>query len=290
MSEDLKQEEKLLFSIVIITRNRAGILGDCLDSMVGLNFPKGQYELVVVDDGSTDGTADVARSYQAKPDFPAVRYVAQSHQGVNAARNTGVENAWGENVVFLDDDELAPVDYLSQVWQLLSKNPDFDGVGGPVVDYGGSTLRTCGRCSLADADKPGEGKRFVPILLGGNMALRAGIFKKVGLFDPEISGRGDESEWFHRAKGHKFFQDPDLWVWHRRDNFSFWMLCRHSLVQGLSVPLSKRKRGLTYRPRPRRIIKPLAHAVTHRCTWGLVRALRETGAVLGYIKLVITGR
>lgn len=89
-------------SVVIPAYNYAHFLGDCIDSVVtqiGVAF-----EIVVVDDGSTDDTADVARRYGER-----VRYVYQDNQGLSAARNTGIRESSGEFLTFLDaDDGLAP--------------------------------------------------------------------------------------------------------------------------------------------------------------------------------------
>jgi len=277
-------------TVVIITRNRANILGDCLKSLVEQDLPKDRYELVVVDDGSADRTPEVVKSFQSNTGLPVVRYVFQSHQGVNAARNAGIKNASGQFVFFLDDDVLVLPDYLKRVWNLITKAPEFDGVGGPLRDRGGSKLHTCGNCSLANTDAPGaNAKGLVSSLIGGNMALKAAAFKQAGLFDPAISGRGDETEWFHRARGLKFFYDPALWVWHRRDNFNLRKLCRHSFVQGLSVPLAQKKMQSSYRPKPMRILRALAHALRRGCVWGVVLALRETGAIIGHLKLKTAG-
>lgn len=273
-----------IITVAVITWNRAAFLNDCLAHLVKQNFLKESYEIVVVDDGSTDDTSSVVKSWQEKVGLPALHYVKQIHRGVNAARNSGINRATGRVVLFLDDDELAPHDFLARVERLFEDNPRFDGIGGPVRDYGNTTSRTCVKCSLANVDVPGEGKRLVPRLLGGNMALRAAVFKKVGLFDETISGRGDETEWFHRAKDLQFFYDPDLWVWHRRDNFDFTMLCRHAFVQGLSIPLAMKKQGIDYHPRPTRIVRSLIHAIRFRCVKGVVLALRELGAISGYLK------
>lgn len=272
-------------TVVVITRNRASLLGDCLASLSKQNLPQNNYEIMVVDDGSTDATPHVAQLWQNNAGTLVLHYVKQNHRGVNAARNAGISRANGRMILLLDDDELAPPDFLARVVRQLDDNPHLDGIGGPVRDYGNSTLPVCAQCSLANVDVPGEGKRMVPRLLGGNMAVRAAVFKKVGLFDETISGRGDETEWFQRAKGFKFFYDPDLWVWHRRDNFNFITLCRHAFVQGRSIPLAMKKQGLDYRLRPARIVWPLAHALRHRCAKGVVLALRELGATSRYLNL-----
>ena len=279
-----------LISIIICTRNRAALLGECIEGFSSQEYPNSQYEIVVIDDGSSDETPEVVRSLQSSAPLPVIRYVPQSHQGLNAARNAGIRNARGAVVLFFDDDQIAPPGFLEKVSALLAENPDIDGVGGPVKDYGKSGLRTCNRCSLGDADVPGTGKRLVPYLLGGNMALRANVFERVGLFDGEISGRGDETEWFHRARGLKLVQDPDLWAWHRRDEFNLLSLCRHSFVQGLAVPLYKKKIGEYYRPQPARVMRFFAHALRYRCAQGVALAHREIGAIVSYFRLAASGK
>jgi len=272
-------------TVIVITRNRAEVLSDCLSSILEQDYTKDRYEVVVVDDGSTDHTSLVVNSLQTKAALPVIRYLPQPHRGTGAARNTGVKNARGEIVIFLDDDELVTSDHMTRVVRPLMDDHNLDGVGGPCRDYGGSKLHTCARCSLAAVDVPGMGKRFVPRLLSGNMALRTSVFKRIGLFDETIFGRGEDVEWFHRASGMQFFFDPDLWVWHRRDNFNFITLCRYTFEQGLSIPLAMKKLGRSYRPKAIRVIGPLAHALRYRCVRGVVLAIRELGAISGYLDL-----
>jgi len=95
---------KPFFTVVIPTYNRAGVLGRALSSVLGQSFP--DFELIVVDDGSTDNTKEVIFSFADK----RIRYLPLLHnQGVNTARNVGVRAARGEWVAFLDsDDEYMP--------------------------------------------------------------------------------------------------------------------------------------------------------------------------------------
>jgi glycosyltransferase involved in cell wall biosynthesis len=274
-----------LLSVIVITRNRAQLLGDCLNALIDQDRSATDNEVIVVDDGSTDRTRHVVESIQRDAQPNSLRYVARPHGGVNAARNTGIEHARGQIVMLIDDDEIVPAGFLRKIAEELA-DPHIHGIGGPCRDVGRSGLRTCPRCSLATVDLPGEGRRAVPRLLGGNMAVRADLFRTAGLFDEAISGRGDESEWFHRAQGYTFLFEPDLWVWHRRDHFTWPELVRHAFVQGMSVPLAAEKQGKRYRPRYRRFAGALAHAVRHRCARGVMLAARELGAIAKYLRLV----
>jgi glycosyltransferase involved in cell wall biosynthesis len=90
-----------LVSVVIPCYNQAHFLGEAIESVLAQSYPR--FEIIVVDDGSTDDTSEVAARY------PGVRYVYQNNQGVSAARNSGLARSEGEYVVFLDaDDRLLP--------------------------------------------------------------------------------------------------------------------------------------------------------------------------------------
>src|SRR5437762_473952 len=92
-------------SVVIPAYNYAGFLPKAIESVLQQDYP--EYELVVVDDGSTDNTADVTAAYARAS--TRVRYVHQTNGGLSAARNTGIRHARFEYVSFLDaDDELLP--------------------------------------------------------------------------------------------------------------------------------------------------------------------------------------
>src|SRR5215213_3125487 len=90
-----------LVSVVIPCYNQAHFLGEAIESVLAQSYPN--FEIVVVDDGSTDDTSEVAGSY------PKVRLVRQENQGLSGARNAGLARSEGEYVVFLDaDDRLRP--------------------------------------------------------------------------------------------------------------------------------------------------------------------------------------
>src|ERR1044071_1686955 len=108
-------------SVVVASYNGARTLPACLESLIRQNYP--DYEVILVDDGSTDSTPEVAR------DFAAVRYIRQDNHGLSVARNTGIAAAVGEIVAFTDSDCRADEDWLSYlVGDLLSG--EFCGVGG----------------------------------------------------------------------------------------------------------------------------------------------------------------
>jgi glycosyltransferase involved in cell wall biosynthesis len=99
-----------LVSVILPTYNRASFLGAALDSVFAQTHQC--WELVVVDDGSTDGTVDVLKQY----DDPRINYIHQENQGVSAARNTGIGRCAGEMIALLDsDDEWLPEKLTTQL-------------------------------------------------------------------------------------------------------------------------------------------------------------------------------
>ena len=110
----------MLFSVVIPTYNRAALLGRTLDSLWRQSCT--DFEVIVVDDGSTDGTLDYLTTLGGR-----VQVVTQPNQGPGAARNLGAENARGEYLAFLDSDDLWFPWTLSTFAEAIAKHqrPDF---------------------------------------------------------------------------------------------------------------------------------------------------------------------
>jgi glycosyltransferase involved in cell wall biosynthesis len=271
-------------SVVVCTWNRSDLLAECLESLAAQEVSSAggapPFEILVVDDGPHGSTARVVEKAGRVARHP-VRYLPQEHAGLSAARNLGAREAAAPIVLFFDDDQLAPPGHFARLLRRLESEPSLDGIGGPYLDYGGGP-RTCGRCSLASVDLPGEGYRPVHRLLGGNMALRSVLFESVGPFDRDISGRGDEAEWFWRARGKQFSLDPELWIWHRRDRTSLPDLMSSAIRQGRATPLALAKSGRKSRPRPLRLVRAIGHALYRRCSMGLIVASRELGWLLAW--------
>jgi glycosyltransferase involved in cell wall biosynthesis len=111
-----------LISVVMASYNQGEFLSEAIESVLAQSYPC--YEIVLVDDGSTDVTSTVAKCY------PMVRYILQPHQGLHAARNRGLQEARGEYLVILDaDDRLLP-HHLAQSLQAFTDHPEAAGVCG----------------------------------------------------------------------------------------------------------------------------------------------------------------
>lgn len=106
-----------LMSVIVPVYNVAGHVAACLHSLLGQTLT--EFELIVVDDGSTDGSAEIAQ--QVLGDDPRARLIRQDNQGLGAARNTGLDQAKGQFIAFVDSDDRVMPDYLMRLWQALEE-------------------------------------------------------------------------------------------------------------------------------------------------------------------------
>ena len=138
-------------------------------------------ELIVVDDGSSDGTADIVRA------LPGVRYLHQENGGIAAARNRGVEVAQGEYVAFLDSDDLWCPGALTARHALLEARPDAHmAFGGVEIFFDGAPTQVV----RPDVQRG---------LLASAMLIRRSDFLRVGLFDERYRA-GEFLDWYSRAE------------------------------------------------------------------------------------------
>jgi glycosyltransferase involved in cell wall biosynthesis len=185
-------------TVVICTHNRCTDLPCALDSVLTQRDAP-SYEVIVVDNNSTDATAAVVQARLAA--HPNLHYLFEPHQGLPRARNAGILRARSPIIAFTDDDIVVAEDWVRSVYQAFQRYPNADCVGGPVLPRWPtsgkpawfSELQTS---PLALQDK-GQRPAFVnqqnaaPCLIGANFAFRKSAFAKSGLFDPEYTRTQD---------------------------------------------------------------------------------------------------
>jgi glucosyl-dolichyl phosphate glucuronosyltransferase len=215
------------YSIVIATYNRAADLRETLRSLAGLR-PDGAWEVIVVDNNSTDATREVVES--AATAFPApLHYVFEKEQGRSPALNAGLRRAQGEIIVTTDDDVRVEADWLDRASGAIQRL-DCGYVGGRVLPIWGGPrpawLPNHGGkhwAVIALLDYGPEPIEFgVRVPLGVNMAFRRSAFERAGLFDPRTGRKagtllGQEvREWCIRARaaGVRGFYAPELALRH----------------------------------------------------------------------------
>jgi glycosyltransferase involved in cell wall biosynthesis len=168
-------------SVIVPVYNGERFLEAALTSIFNQDYQP--IEIIVVDDGSTDGTADIVRLLKN------IYYIYQANQGHSVACNTGIAAAEGEFIAFLDADDMWMPQKLSLQVAYLNQHPDV----GFVFSHR--------RMIIEEGVKPPSWHREQdsPGLFVSNLLARKDIFKSVGLFNPEYRF-GNTSEWFARAR------------------------------------------------------------------------------------------
>ncbi|NOZ77749.1 MAG: glycosyltransferase family 2 protein [Acidobacteria bacterium] len=178
-----------LISCIIPVHNGERYLAEAIESILGQTWK--ELEVIVADDGSTDGSRRVAQSFGE-----AVQVVGGPQAGPSAARNRGIAASSGQFVAFLDADDLWPSHKLSRQMERFGERPELDISVGWVQNFWDETVRHEEEAARAHGLlKPTVG------YVAGTMLARAQVFATVGLFDPARS-HGESMEWFLRVREH----------------------------------------------------------------------------------------
>ena len=230
-------------SVVVPTYNRADTLRQCLESLVGQDYA-GPTEIVVVDDGSTDGTPQVSET------FSGLIYLRQANQGPAAARNHGIATAMSEIIAFTDDDCLAPPNWLSVIAGGYRRYPEVAGVGGyleaPAHILSDNLLaqfeRSVGLDEYGAGDEERVGGFDCPAGGTNNMSYRRQILLDVGGFDetfPYAAGEDADLKLRITQRGAKLLYIP-VKVTHLQP-YTWAAFCRQQLTRGRGVVHFERK-------------------------------------------------
>ena len=199
-------------SVVVCTYNAERTLAPCLESLAKLNYP--DYEVIVVNDGSTDGSLAIAER------FGYCRIISQPNKGLSVARNVGAQNATGEIIAYTDSDCVADPDWLAYLVAKMEVS-DLAACGGPNFPPPEDSL-----VPAAVAVSPG-GPTHVLLsddvaehIAGCNMAFRRDALLRLGGFDPIYRAAGDDVDicWRFQDAGYTIGFSPAAVVWHFRRN------------------------------------------------------------------------
>ncbi len=179
-------------SVVVSTYNRADRLPLALDALLEQagDVP---YEIIVVDNNSTDRTRDVVEAIAAKW-HGKIRYAFEPRQGLSHGRNTGIAQSSAPLVAFTDDDVRVAADWVSQLKRVFDEHPEASYVGGPVLPNflqpppPWLTKSHWAPLALQDYGPEGivTGKERGMCLVGANMTFRRNVFERVGTFSPAL--------------------------------------------------------------------------------------------------------
>jgi len=202
--------DMLCISVVIPTYNRAHLITDALGSIMAQSHPVD--EIIVVDDGSTDGTEAVVKSWTAgaEQDVPVV-YVRQDNAGGNVARNRGIEEAKSDLVAFLDSDDVWAFDKLEKQVSVFATDPDLGAV------YCGVREVVIGSDAAPEVSlRPYPQGNILDALLISDVTaptscyvVRREVFETAGTFDTSLQARQDWDMWIRIAKDFEIGAVPE---------------------------------------------------------------------------------
>lgn len=220
-------------SVVVCSYNGERTIRDCLEGLNRLEYPN--FEVIVVDDGSTDGTAAIARQYP-------FRLVSTPNRGLSSARNTGLSAASGEIVVYIDDDASPDPHWLTYLATTFMRTP-FAGVGGPnIPPPSDGPVADCVARSPGGPNHVLLSDREAEHIPGCNMAFRRADLLAIGGFDTQFRVAGDDVDvcWRLRQQGRTIGFSPAALVWHHRRNSirAYW---RQQVGYGQAEALLARK-------------------------------------------------
>ncbi len=222
-------------SVLICTRNRAVSLRETLEVIFDQAPAKGyEYEVIVVDNASTDTTRLVVAEFIAAlptKHYGRLRYCYEPRPGLSYARNTALGAARGEILVFTDDDIFPDSSWLNELHHEFAADPDLYVLGGRVL-LAHSGLQPVGIVTGEQAQTVTT-PDGASLIIGANFAFRREVLAKIGGFDPRLGagsyfGGGEDVDFVYRAikAGFKLLYAPNVLVYHNHDRTSHEQACK----------------------------------------------------------------
>ena len=206
-------------SVGVCTFNRAEVLRSCLKSLLSQTY-EGQYQVVLVNNGSVDHTEAVVKEEFARPhERVCLKYVShETNQGLGAARNTVLAHVAGDIIAYTDDDTVADQDWLKNIVECFDKHPEIVATGGPVLNgHVGSAVAEIGQQIVTEGlHRHMSDDGYTRFLVGNNQAYRTEAVRKIGGFEQEMLIAGEEGEFQSRLMeaGGRMLFSPDIVVTH----------------------------------------------------------------------------
>lgn len=191
-------------TIAICTYNRQKFIGACLQCLAAQNVAPTDWEVIIVDNASTDDTANIVQHFiSAHPALP-FRYVYEAQKGLSYARNRSIIEAAADIITFIDDDAEAVPHFVQSIIDFMQANPTAAGAGGRVLPKYSESAEPIwmnkylngfiGRVDHGGSPRVFEGKMKYPI--GCNMTYRKSLLLQAGGFNNQLTFRGDDKHIF----------------------------------------------------------------------------------------------
>ena len=216
--------EKILVSAIVCTHNGRDRILQTLISLSNQSLSKKFYEIIVVDNCSTDDTCDWLQDMQQKLSF---KLICEDQKGLSSARNAGIKVSRGDLIFFTDDDAVLPAHHLETILN-DHVNESADAVGGAVHGLWADTPPTWlmskhwRRLSLVSYGNSARQLVYPEILIGCNIGFHKSVFQKYGYFNSSLGRTGDLLlgneerllEWKMMRDGCKVWYNPNAYVFH----------------------------------------------------------------------------
>lgn len=219
----------MILSIVICSYNRASYISGALDSLYNQSAGLDNFEAIIVDNNSTDNTAEVFKQWRSSHANGSFTYLTETKQGASFARKTGAKGAKGQWLCFMDDDAIANSNYVENIIKHIKTKPEAIGFGGRIIpkyipsepewmSYYVSSL--VGNFDYAPTACAFENGKYP---LESNMIVKKDIYDSIRGFNTQLPGvvgtlriGGEGKELFYKllALGHTIYYDPAICVHH----------------------------------------------------------------------------
>lgn len=218
-----------MISVIISSYNRADYIINALNSLYNQSVNRSEYEVIVVDNNSTDNTESLCLDYIASHTDANIVFLKETSQGSSYSRNAGARAAKGELLTFIDDDAVAFPDFLEKILAFFAAHPEAGGLGGPIIpqyipaepewmSYYVSSL--VAKFDYSDRVTEFSATRYP---FEPNMTVTRKAFFDINGFDTSLPGvvgklriGGEGKDFFFRMKalGYRIFYDPAVKVHH----------------------------------------------------------------------------
>jgi len=244
-TEIVKPSMSIKISAVICTFNRADLLSAALESLCHQTLSADFYEILVVDNASTDNTADVVQACQEKNPDHFIRLLYEAKQGLSSARNRGWQESRGQYVAYIDDDCKVPAQWLMEAVDII-RHVSPGMFGGPYYAFYNSPKPAWFKDEYGSYTITNQAGKLPPdqYLCGGNLFILKDILQAAGGFDPQLgmAGKsvayGEETaliRWVRKNLPQTtIYYSPELYVYHlvRETKWNFAWLVRQRFTQG----------------------------------------------------------
>jgi len=292
--------KKILISVVVCTYNRAFLLENCLRSLEKQTADKKKYEVIVVNNNSTDNTLKFVQDFiKNRYNF---RLITEKRQGLSYARNRGWKEAKGKYVAYIDDDAVAEPNWIEQIMIAIKKHPKISVFGGPYKRFFNEPIpywfpENWGNLNLGSKEKILKQEW----LSGSNIIFNKSILKKYGGFKTNLGMKGkkllygEETELLARFKkaGEPIYYVPTILVNHLVADYklNFWWMLKSDYWRTFSYSLLNKNeldlfRGLYYLIAslfgfPAHLFNNFKYPFKRRLYYGLSQVFSALGRIMG---------